>query len=419
MPPPAERSRALLCLCGHWFCSIGALGVFYPFFALFLRENVGLSSMQLGLVLGIMPLVGLVAQPAWGQVADRTGSRVRMLVVLGAGSALGYFALGRSAGLGSVVIANVLLASFLTALTPMSVAVTYGIVASGGTAPALRGGASGATRFGRVRMWGTLGYLLTVVTTPIAARLWREAHGVPVIAGGPSEPGLEVMFYLAALLSLAGAAFALGIRSDGAVAQRAARGDFRLLLANAAFVRVLVFTVGIQLFVSAPMLFFPLYVRARGGSVSDVSHMWIWMLLLEAPLIFVSGRLFERFGVARMITAAAAGGGLRWLVCACLPSLTFVYPMQLFHALLVTGLGVGTSLYVERVVPGRLRSTGQALVVMVGASIGGVASSTLGGAIVDRFGVDPLYFGYGAGAMLWSAAWWRALEHDALQPAPA
>jgi PPP family 3-phenylpropionic acid transporter len=406
MSQPADRSHAFSWLCGHWFCSIGALGVFYPFYALFLRENVGLPAAQVGLVLGIMPIVGLVAQPAWGHVADRTGSRVRMLVVLGTGTAVGYFALGHALDLRSVVLANVLLALFLTALTPMSVAVTYATVLT-------------STRFGHARVWGTLGYLLMVVCAPIFARLWRHAHAVPVIPGGPSEPGLESMFYLAALLSLAGAACALGLRSDGAVSQRAARGDLRLLLANPAFVRVLVFSIGLQLFISAPMQFFPIFVRSRGGSVSDVSRMWIWMLLLEAPLIFVSGRLFERFGVARVMTTAAAAGGLRWLICSCLPSLTFVYPVQLIHALVVTGISVGTSLYVEQVVPGRLRATAQALAVMMGSSIGGVASSAIAGSIMDRYGVNALYFGYGAGALLWSLSWWRVLGHDVTEAATA
>jgi MFS family permease len=167
------------------------------------------------------------------------------------------------------------------------------------------------------------------------------------------------------------------------------------------------------------MQFFPIYVRSRGGTVSDVSQMWIWMLLFEAPLVFMSGRLFARFGVARVMTTAAAAGGLRWLICACLPSLTFAYPVQIVHALVVTGIGVGTSLYVEQVVPGRLRATAQALAVMMGSSIGGVASAAIGGAIMDRYGINPLYFGYGAGALLWSLSWWRVLGHDASEAATA
>jgi PPP family 3-phenylpropionic acid transporter len=179
-----------------------------------------------------------------------------------------------------------------------------------------------------------------------------------------------------------------------------------------------VFSAGIQLFIQGPLVLFPLYVRARGGHMQDVSHMWIWMLLLEVPLIFGSGWLFGRFGVTRVMIVAAVAGSLRWIACAGAPTLAYAYPVQLLHALVVTGLGVGTALHVEQIVPGRLRSTAQALTVMVGSSLGGMLSSVLCGAALDRFGVDPVYFAGGAGGVLWALLWWRPLVHGA-QRAPA
>jgi PPP family 3-phenylpropionic acid transporter len=194
---------------------------------------------------------------------------------------------------------------------------------------------------------------------------------------------------------------------------RAQRGDLRALLALPAFLRVLVFTAGIQLFIQGPLVLFPLYVRSRGGHMQDVSHMWIWMLLLEVPLIFGSSRLFDRFGVTRVMIVAAVGGSLRWIACAAAPSLAYAYPVQLLHALVVTGLGVGTALHVEQIVPGRLRSTAQALTVMVGSSLGGMLSSVLCGAALDRFGVDPVYLAGGAGGLVWALAWSRPLVRGA------
>jgi MFS family permease len=92
---------------------------------------------------------------------------------------------------------------------------------------------------------------------------------------------------------------------------------------------------------------------------------------------------------------------VRWLVCSLVPVLSGVYAIQALHALVVTGLNVGTALYVEQIVPERLRSTAQSTVVMVGSSVGGVISSVIGGVIVDRFGVDTLFMIGGAGALLW------------------
>ena len=106
-----------------WFVYMGALGIFFPYYSLYLRENVGLSGTQLGLVLAIMPLVGIVAQPFWGQVADRTGARSRVLALLALGAAFGYLALAAVSGFTALVLATAALATFSTAVLPVTISV--------------------------------------------------------------------------------------------------------------------------------------------------------------------------------------------------------------------------------------------------------------------------------------------------------
>lgn len=81
-----------------WFVYMGALGIFLPYYSLYLDENAGLSGTEVGVVLSMFPLVGIVAQPFWGHVADRTGARSRILVFLSFASALAYVALAAALG---------------------------------------------------------------------------------------------------------------------------------------------------------------------------------------------------------------------------------------------------------------------------------------------------------------------------------
>lgn len=391
-------SRSHLLISFHYFFAFAALGVYFPYFALFLRENVGLTNGQVGIVISIPPLVGLFAQPAWGQVADRTGSRVRVLIFLCLGAAAGFAALSRAQGLVATVAATFGLALFQTALFPLGTSVAFGLLEN-------------ASAFGRVRVWGTIGYFIVVVGAPWLLGQLRAALGIPVTPGGPSEPGLELLFYLAASCSLCAALFAAWLPKHAGLSMKAEPGALRALLRERPFIRVLIFAIGIQFFLHGPMQLFPLYVRSRGGSMTDLSRMWICMVLLEVPLIFGSGWLFARVGVARMMLIASAGGGVRWLLCALVPTLSGVYVIQALHALVVTGLNVGTALYVEEIVPPRLRSTAQSMVVMVGSSIGGVLSATLGGFVVERLGVDALFFAGGVGAIAWVLVGGRMLAH--------
>jgi PPP family 3-phenylpropionic acid transporter len=71
-----------------WFLFLGGMGVIFPYQSLYFSENAALLGTELGLVLAVRPLVGMLAQPFWGQMADRTGSRNRVLIVLSAGNRL-------------------------------------------------------------------------------------------------------------------------------------------------------------------------------------------------------------------------------------------------------------------------------------------------------------------------------------------
>ena len=107
-----------------WFTYMGALGIFFPYYSLYLKENAGLSGTQVGLVLAVVPLVGIVAQPFWGQVADRTGARSHVLAFLSLGATLGYIALAVAKGFLAIVLATAALAAFTTAVLPMTVSVS-------------------------------------------------------------------------------------------------------------------------------------------------------------------------------------------------------------------------------------------------------------------------------------------------------
>ena len=46
-----------------WFFYFGGQGIFFPYYALYLHENAGLTGSQMGFVLGALPFMGFFAQP--------------------------------------------------------------------------------------------------------------------------------------------------------------------------------------------------------------------------------------------------------------------------------------------------------------------------------------------------------------------
>jgi len=377
----------MVALAAFWFLYFCGLGIFAPYYALYLRENAGLSGTQVGIVLAVLPLVGIVAQPVWGQVADRTGARVRVLVQLTAATALGCAALAWVRGFPGLALVTAGMGAFSTAVVPMSLSVTFA---------ALR--ARGPHAFGLIRVWGTIGYLACVAGYP-----WLLQRWVPADANG-GEPGLDSMFYATAAFIAAAALLGPWLPRGGAVARRAAPRQWRALLRQPAVLRLLAFTLGGFLFLQGPMGVFPIFVRARGGDLGTIGRMWVVMLLLEIPLVLLSGSAMHRLGARGLLGIGVLAGGVRWTLCALSPALPVIYVLQLLHGVVVTGLLLGGPLYLEQVVPDELRSTGQGLLAMVGGGIGSIGSNLASGWLLEHGGPSAPFLAGGLGALVLGCA---------------
>jgi MFS family permease len=321
-------------------------------------------------------------------VADRTGLRSRVLALIALSAALGYAALALPRDFATLALATAGLALFSMALLPMNVSVTLALARD-----------AGPHAFGLTRVWGTVGFLVAVVSVPPLLDAWQAAQGLTHDPGGP-EPGMHIMFLAGAALTAIGGVVALALPRKGAVALRAPRGDWRRLFRHGPYLRVLVFVLLSFVFLQGPMTFFPVFVRSLGGTLDSVSRLWIPMLLLEIPLIALAGQGLQRFGARGLLAIGVFAGGLRWLVCGLAPDLAWVYPVQLLHGVVVTGLILGGPLYVEQVVPERLRSTGQGVLAMIGLSIGGIVSNLGTGWLLEHVGATAPYLVGGVGGLV-------------------
>ncbi len=377
-------------LASFWFLYMAGLGIFFPYYSLYLKDNVGLSASQIGIVMAVMPLLGLCTQPIWGRLADVTGSRRAMLTVLAAGAAASYLLLGTLREFVPVVLGSALLASFHTSVLPMTTAVTFGTV--------------GTRYFGFLRMWGTVGFLVAVASFPLLRRFLDAQAG---LADWPFH-GLGQLFPIVALCSIAAALVSFRLPRTHGVTLRAARGEGRTLLRHPPVVRLLVLMLVTNSFVQGPIYFFPLYLSSRGGTADTVSELWLFMLALEIPLIGLAGATLRRLGPRGLLALGLAAEAIRWSVCAWTTDLRLVAAVQVLHGVAVVGLLIGGPLYLEQAVPPQLRSTGQALVAMAAYGLGSIVSNAAAGWLIDRFGIDVPYALAGGAAfvLLLLLHWW-------------
>jgi PPP family 3-phenylpropionic acid transporter len=375
-----------------WLVYMASVGIFYPYFSLYLKENAALSGAELGCALAALPLIGLLAQPFWGYVADRTGARGQIVGILCAGCVIGYLWLGRAAGFDLILLATATLAIFTTAVIPITISVSLAVLRN-----------AGPHGFGFVRVWGTVGYFLSIIAFPMILARYQTAHGLVRGIGGVSEPGLEAMFVVSAGLVLVAALIGLFLPRSGAVGLRAQRGDWKSLLYDPAYRRFLIFSFGAYLLSNGPMWLFPIFVRSRGGDAEAIRTMWVYMLIIEIPLVLASGSGLKRLGSRGLLAVGVSVGGLRWLLCALVNDLQTLSFIQVLHGVTVVGLLMGGPLYLEVIAPEKLRSTAQSFLSMVGVGVAGIVSNFGSGWLLDRVGIDVLYAATGLASIILGA----------------
>ena len=386
----AEPVRLRLSL--YWFLYLGGMGIFFPFFQIHLDEVVGLSESRIGIVLAAIPIFGILGQLIWARVSDLTGSRRGVLSGLSFASALSFAWLGARTGFWGVLAGVAVMAFVTNAITPMLTALAMAALGEGGR-----------RSFAWVRMWGTVGFLVFVQSTPRLIAL----HPAVKDAGEDFVAAADVsawMFLGAGFLVFLSAFCAIGLPDTGEVSLKAARGDGRRLLAHQPIRRLLVFAFCAFTVMMGPIFHLPRILREHGGTIGTIADTWLGMLLVEIPLVASAGWLMKKLGPRGLLRVGILAEGVRWILTASVDRLEFVQAIQLMHGIGIAGIFVGMPFYMESCVPRHLRSSGQSLVHIAGVGLGAALSNLLFGVLLDAFGLRVPLMALGVSGILLAAA---------------
>ena len=216
-----EQWKLMGVLSLFWATLFGALGIFFPFYSLYLKDILGLSGQQIGLAMGVFHLVGLVGQPSWGYLADRTGARKAVLVVITLGMALGFVAFWHVRSYAVLLLVSMFFAAFYTSLIPQGMALGLGLLYR-----------SSNSHFEWVRAFGSVGFLITCFGFPFF---------LDAVDPGPDEGDLGLLFPCSAAIILLTTAVVFLIPNQKVIREQARPGSWRLLIADRKFLRFLLY----------------------------------------------------------------------------------------------------------------------------------------------------------------------------------
>lgn len=348
-----------------YFFYFALLGVMAPYMGLYL-EAKGFSLLEIAELVSLLMLTKIVAPNLWGIWADHTQRRIR-LVRYGAFTTLIcflFFFFAESFWHYALVI--VCFSFFWNAILPQFEVIT------------LFNLADQKERYSRIRLWGSIGFILSVV---LAGWLFDKA-------------GIGQFSYVLLLIVLAIWMASLFHFSEPFVAKEDG-GEGPSFVEQLSFSPVAIFFLVcflLQLSHGAYYTYFSIFLEDIGYGKTQIGLLWGLGVVAEVALFVVMHRWFARHALKTILFVALVLTSIRWFLIAEWASVLWLLLIaQLLHAMSFGAMHAASIHFVHRVFHEQNQGRAQALYSSVGFGAGGALGAYISGVVVSAYGYSTAF----------------------------
>jgi PPP family 3-phenylpropionic acid transporter len=343
------------------------VGCYLPYLPVWLHWR-NLDADEIAGLLATPLFIRILFTPAISFAADLLGGRRAILIALAWGSLASFLLLWAADGFWQMLLATVLLAINWTTIMPLIETVAVA-------------GRSGAVDYGKVRLWGSLSFIVASLGSGLLIGTLGAGTVLPLLVAGT------------AAMVLGAHLLPREVAGRGPLAPARPR---RIRLADAFdLVRAplfLLFLLAASMVQASHALYYSfgsLYWRAQGIPDGAIGALWSVGVVAEIALFAASGRVIASIGTARLLMLAGLAATLRWGLMAVDPPLWATAMLQTLHAMSFGAAHLASIHFMTHAVPEDRAATAQGLYAAV------VAGLVLGGATIAS---GPLYRTFGGEA---------------------
>lgn len=347
-------------LSGFYFAYFALLGGVAPFLALYFN-HLGFTPARIGELIAIPMLMRCIAPNLWGWLGDRTGRRLLIVRVGALLTALTFTGIFYRQDYLWLAMIMALHSFFWHAVLPQFEAITLSHL-----------GAQ-SSRYSMVRLWGSVGFIATVVGLGLLLQAFQlDIYPVVML-------GIMLGIFFCSLM--------VPTPPVAPSAERAAHahGFVHLLMRPG----VLAFFVcaGLMQFSHGPYYtFLTLHLESLGYSRGLIGLLWALGVVAEILLFLIMAQVLARFSLKQLLIGSLLLASLRWLILGTLADhLSALIVSQLLHAATFGCFHVTAIHFIQRSFSDRFQGQGQALYATLsgmggalGALYAGYSWTTLG-----------------------------------------
>jgi len=372
-------------LSGFYFFYFAFVGAMAPFWGLYLH-SLEFNAFQIGVLMSLLQVMRIFAPNIWGHIADRTGKRVTIVQLAALVCLIAFVGVFFAKTFWPLFAVMSLISFFWSASLPLVEATTLSHLGDR------------TDRYGRIRLWGSVGFILVVV-------------------------GLGALLDHASINLVPWVVFGLlvGIVLTSRVIPEAEIARHELV--HIPLREVLRRPEVVALFAAALLMaaahgpyytFFTLHLVQTGYSKSLAGWLWALGVVCEIGIFLVMPRVFRSLRVETVLLATLLLAAVRFLLIGWqADNLPLLLLAQLLHAFTFGAYHASALALVHRHFTGRNQARGQALYNSVAFGVGGTLGSLYSGAAWDALGAGMTFSIASACALLAALAfvWKRRREN--------
>ena len=350
-------------LSSFYFFYFAVYAVIAPYWSLYLK-GLNFDAEFIGLLTAILTGTRIIAPNISGGIADRSGRRV--LVVQWGGFLGFFFALG-------LFVAE---AFYWMALVIAGFSFFWNATLSQFEVITLSYLKSDRDRYSRVRLWGSVGFILTVL-------------GMGMLLDRVSILNLPwVLVGLLLLLWLS----SLGYQEQGSLPKVVESSTFLTTLKQPHVIALLLVVFLVQVSHAPYYVFYSIYLEEHGYSRTLIGILWSMGVVAEVGIFMVMHRLFRLFSLRKLIIISLTLMALRWwMISQFVDSLPLLFLAQAGHAFSFGVIHSCTIELIHRMFSTRDAGKGQASYNSVSFGAGAAVGAVISGYVWSGLGAEMTY----------------------------
>jgi len=350
-------------IAGFYFFYYAFVGLFAPYWSLYLK-SINFNAIEIAILVAVQPVMRMIAPTLWGWLADHTGKRLLVVQIAAIMSAVCYMGVFATTSFWGMFVVLGLMGFFWSASMPLVEATTLTYLGKH------------SARYGRIRSWGSVGFIAAVVGLGYAL----------------DHMAIRWLLWVGAAIELGIVIFSRQIPPTEVLAHHTDSQPVRQIALQPQVIALFTACFLMSVAHGPYYTFYSIYLVEHGYTKSAVGGLWALGVICEIGVFFLMPWLVRRFGYTRILLFSFGAAVLRFLLIGwTVDWVVLLLIAQILHAATFGAYHAASVGLVHEYFQGRHQSKGQALFGSLTYGAGGMLGGLASGPVWQHYGASVLY----------------------------